>query len=271
MANGGRRPPRPLQLAAAWLLAALALSAAPATALDYYPRAPRARSPGAAQRGSGAAMSAERPAAPPPAEVAGKLGMKRILDWAGTEPHLASIRRSAVEQFIAQYATARAIVTGGGAAGMATAAGGAGAGGGSLGTLTWGDELEYALMAFASDDEIPGCRGEGVSGGACNALRLALSAADVIPRLEAAEARAAEAAEAAAPASDAVAEASSGPPAPGAESASERAERVEWHPEYGGWMVEATPAQPYGGSEAQLWRVRRAHLLFCWCVGVLLS
>lgn len=250
MGDEGRRTPRLLRLAVAWLLAALALCAAPARAFTFV-RAPRAHAPAAARRhpqsgrgraGGGAEMGPERPA-PAPAAVAGKLAMKKILDWSDAVPHLASIRRSAVEQFIAQYASARSVVTGSAAdeSGDVPAAN----------TLTWGDELEYALMSFVSDTDVPGCYGEGAGASACNALRLALSAADVLPRLEAAEAEAAADA-AHGPAADAPAAAA---PAPGVESAPEMAERVEWHPEYGSWMVEATPAEPYGCSEAQLWRV----------------
>lgn len=39
-----------------------------------------------------------------------------------------------------------------------------------------------------------------------------------------------------------------------------RLEGCTWHPEYGSWMVEATPRQPFSGYAADLVRVRRIAL-----------
>ena len=81
--------------------------------------------------------------------------------------------------------------------------------------LRWGDEIEYHLVRLDSRD---GRKASAVS----------LMGPEVLAAL----------------ATEDAALAARGEPAPGT--------RCSWHPEYGSWMVEATPGAPYGGDTSDL-------------------
>lgn len=82
-------------------------------------------------------------------------------------------------------------------------------------TLRWGDEIEYHLVRLDSRDGV-------------KASAVVLLGPEVLAAL--ADEDATLAARGAAP--------------PGA--------LCSWHPEYGSWMVEATPGAPYGGDTSDL-------------------
>jgi glutamate--cysteine ligase catalytic subunit len=84
--------------------------------------------------------------------------------------------------------------------------------------LLWGDELEYHILSLSGDSRAPD-----------RAVSLSLRAPELLDALIASEG-----------------------------SDPRRYDGCSWHAEYGRWMVEATPREPFGGYATELLRVERS-------------